>query len=440
MLALDQPKSIAPLISFRIIFGLIACWLSLRMMLLGWVDKFYIQPHFAFRLWGTHWLPELPAMALYSCFFLMAAAGLGIALGYKYKFSAGFFFACFTYVELLDLTHYLNHYYLVALLALLLWTLPAHRAFSLDYPISPNLVKVPALYIWTPRLLFVLVYFFAGLAKLQSDWLVLAQPLRIWLGQLSDFPIFGPLLSKSWLPPVFAYFGAAFDLSVGFFLLWPKSRKYAYFFVISFHLATAALFHIGIFPYLMMACTTIFFSSHFHEKIIATFAQVFNLTLSKLKLELVLPPFQRYFLLSFLLFQALFPLRHHLYTGNVLWQEQGFRFSWMVMLVEKRGYAQFKVVDGQTGKMSWVNNLDHLNEKQEMMMAYQADMLLQFAHYLANYYQKEEGYQNPQVYLDAQVSLNGRPSQRLVDPQVNLAQEKAELFSSPHWLLPFNKD
>jgi len=434
---LDAPKSIAPLLSFRIIFGLLAMVLSTRMLLLGWVDKFYIQPQFAFRLWGCQNLPELPAVGLYGCFVLMILAGLGIALGYKYRLSAGIFFCCFTYVELLDLTHYLNHYYLISLLALLIWILPAHRAFSLDYPISPKSVMVPALYIWTVRLLFVLVYFFAGLAKLQSDWLFLAQPLRIWLSQQSDFPVFAPLLSSSWLPPFFAYLGAAFDLSVGFFLLWSKSRKWAYFFVVAFHLATAALFHIGIFPYLMMTCTTIFFSSQFHEKIISTFATTFNLTLSKLKLELVLPSFQRYFLLFFLLFQALFPLRHHFYSGNVLWHEQGFRFAWMVMLVEKRGYAQFKVVDAQTGQTSWVNNLDHLNEKQEIMMAYQADMLLQFAHYLANYYKKEQGYQAPQVYLDAQVSLNGRLSQRFVDPEVDLAQEKACFWTKPSWILPF---
>ena len=41
-----------------------------------------------------------------------------------------------------------------------------------------------------------MVYVFAGLAKLNADWLLDAQPLRIWLAARSDLPIVGPLLAQ----------------------------------------------------------------------------------------------------------------------------------------------------------------------------------------------------------------------------------------------------
>ncbi|QRK09241.1 HTTM domain-containing protein [Archangium violaceum] len=107
--------------------------------------------------------------------------------------------------------------------------------------------------------------------------------------------------------------------------------------------------------------------------------------------------------------QFLLPLRHLLYPGDVLWTEEGFRFSWNVMLMEKDGMAGFRVSEPSTGKR-WVVS----------MMATQPDMLLTFAHYLARDF-AERGYPGVEVRVDAFASLNGRPRQRLVDPAVNLA-------------------
>ena len=40
----------------------------------------------------------------------------------------------------------------------------------------------------------------------------------------------------------------------------------------------------------------------------------------------------------FLIIQIIFPLRFVLYPGNLFWNEEGYRFSWRVMLMEKMGY------------------------------------------------------------------------------------------------------
>jgi hypothetical protein len=37
------------------------------------------------------------------------------------------------------------------------------------------------------------------------------------------------------------------------------------------------------------------------------------------------------------------PLRYLCYPNELFWTEEGFRFSWRVMLMEKAGYATFKV-------------------------------------------------------------------------------------------------
>jgi hypothetical protein len=48
-------------------------------------------------------------------------------------------------------------------------------------------------------------------------------------------------------------------------------------------------------------------------------------------------------------------------------------------------------------------------------MSFQPDMILQFAHFLENEYQKK-GIENPIVRAEVYVTLNGRKSELLIDP------------------------
>ena len=54
----------------------------------------------------------------------------------------------------------------------------------------------------------------AGIAKLGSDWLIHAQPLKIWLARHADLPGIGPILDEPWLAHVASWAGAGFDLLV----------------------------------------------------------------------------------------------------------------------------------------------------------------------------------------------------------------------------------
>src|SRR5690606_9919756 len=119
------------------------------------------------------------------------------------------FFVLFTYVELIDKTYYLNHYYFISIVGFLLIWLPANRAVSLDARLNPVLAswQVPA---WTVNILKLqlgIVYFYAGLAKINPDWLLEALPLKIWLPARAHLPVIGEWFSQLWVAYAFSWAG-----------------------------------------------------------------------------------------------------------------------------------------------------------------------------------------------------------------------------------------
>jgi hypothetical protein len=135
-------------------------------------------------------------------------------------------------------------------------------------------------------------------------------------------------------------------------------------------------------------------------------------------------------------FQIAFPWRQMLYPGNACWTEEGFRFAWHVMLMEKTGQVDFRVVDDQSGKSWVVSPRQSLTPLQHRMMSTQPDMILSFAHHLEEAW-KKQGYTNVSVYADAWASLNGRPRQRLVSPGVDLSRQR-EGWAPKTWIVPLD--
>ncbi|MHC2993233.1 deoxyribonuclease HsdR [Pontibacter sp. HJ8] len=440
---LTAPVSAAPLAVFRIIFGGMMLGSIVRFVAKGWVHELYVAPKVYFPFYGFEWVKPLGETGMYLLFGLMALTALGIMLGLFYRWSATLFFLSFTYVELIDKTNYLNHYYFVSVVALLLITVPAHRHFSLDVLRKPQLwvSQVPAWTVLIFQLQLGLVYFYAGVAKLNADWLFEAMPLRYWLPAHTHMPLIGPLFDKLWVAYLFCWFGAFYDLTIPFFLSWRRSRLFAYLTVIVFHVLTAMLFQIGMFPYIMMVSTLIFFSAGFHEKILSTLRGIAQVNTPEATVFApVFRPTQGILLsllaLHFLL-QVLVPWRFLLYPDKLFWTEQGYRFSWRVMLMEKAGTAFFYVRDPRNGQETEVYNRDYLTVNQEKMVATQPDMLLQFAHILRDDF-RAEGIPDPEVRAEAYVTLNGRGSRLLIDPKFNLAAA-SESFRHKHWILPFEE-
>lgn len=323
--------------------------------------------------------------------------------------------------------------------------LPAHAYFSIDAKRNPALAfqYIPKWNIDVIKLLLIIVYFYAGLAKLNSDWLVEGMPLRIWLPSKYDLPMLGDLLQKEWVIYSFSWGGALYDLLIPFLLLYRPTRVFAFVMVVVFHVLTRILFPIGMFPYIMIVSATIFFDARLHEAILNKIAQWLKISKSyfdngKEAISKSKKPFIPVFLGAFFLFQIIFPFRHLAYPGELFWHEQGYRFSWRVMLMEKAGYANFKIVDGKTGDQFYVDNTDFLSAFQEKQMATQPDFILEYAHFLRDHFE-QQGYTDVEVYVESYIALNGRRSRPYIDPTVDLAQEK-ETLRNKNWILPFNDE
>lgn len=439
----------APLAVFRIFFGIMMFISIIRFWANGWIDQLYIQPKYFFSYYGFDWVQPWGDFT-YLIFAICAVAALGVALGFKYRLSIIIFFLSFTYIELMDKTTYLNHYYFISCLAFLMIFLPANSYFSFDAYKNPlkGSSKIPKWTIDSIKLLICTVYFYAGLAKLNSDWLFKAMPLKIWLPSKYDLPFLGDLLQQSWVHYLFSWSGAIYDLMIPFLLLYRPTRWLAFALVVIFHVMTRVLFPIGMFPFIMIVSAFIFFDAGIHHRIIQFISKLLRIDYSKVtslstssgnvsgKQNRINRNFAIPVLAVFFSIQLLFPWRYLAYPDELFWTEEGFRFSWRVMLMEKAGYAQFKIKDYDTGEEFSVHNSDFLTPFQEKEMSFQPDFILEFAHFLGNHF-KEKGHKNVGVFVESYVALNGRLSQPYVDPKVDLMKER-ESFKFKKWLLPFN--
>jgi vitamin K-dependent gamma-carboxylase len=431
----------ASLVFFRMGFGLLMLISLTRFWLKGWIEAYYLTPTFHFTYAGLSWIKPwtaygLPAWTLSVHCFLLCMCCVAIALGFYYRWACFLFFIGFSYLELIDKTFYLNHYYAISLFALLMCFLPLDQ--SLSYKIrSP--MPLPRWALIVLRLQVGLIYFFAGVAKINGDWLVLAEPLRRWLPALASTPILGfffTIPATAWL---MSWSGMLFDVGIVFFLMSARWRRLAYGAVVIFHLLTALLFPIGLFPWLMMFMALIFFPADWPLRCLNSFFERFlgrPFVTERAKVFVfpqqakvsVLPFSVSCFLGVFFALQVLMPLRHWAYPGNVLWTEEGFRFAWNVMLIEKTGWVEFHLKDPDSGRQ-WVDQATELTAFQQRMMSTQPDMILQYAHHLLE--KHADTYPGLEVYADSYAALNGRPSQRLIDPHINLRHYGHNVWPKP---------
>ena len=471
----SRPVSAQSAAAFRIAFGALALAAVVRFAARGWIDDLYVAPEHHFTYAGLWWVRPWPDWGMQAHFALMGLAAAGVALGYRYRLSVAAFFLLFTYAELLDKTTYLNHYYLVSLLSLLMIFMPLHRAWSLDARRRPPAegATVPAWVIWTLRAQLGAVYLFAGAAKLNPDWLFHAQPLRIWLSNAApDAPLIGALLRETWTAYAMSWAGAAFDLAIVGWLLWRRSRLWAYAVLAAFHVLTGLLFPaIGMFPWMMIAFALVFLPPDWPRRLLLSKPVRALLPYSRL-----LPSFPRRrksearkrlhpplptrgedaanaagegtaddgaqrapsplpipswrtraaagALALFALAQILIPLRHWAYPGNVRWNEDGYRFSWRVLLTEKHGHVRFRV--RATGEERVVLPEEYLTPLQAERMATQPDMILSTARIIARDYERKGA--EAEVRADAFVAFNGREAARLIDPDADLARIEPGLW------------
>ena len=396
-------------VAFRVAFGLLVTFGQIRFLARGWVDEFYLAPEHHLTYPGFGWVAPLPAPAMYAVTVGLAVLGVLIAVGVRPRLSAALFTLGFAYCELIDAALYLNHYWFVTLAGLLLAVLPA-----------PDGGRVPAFDVWALRAQLGVVYFFAGLAKLNADWLWRAEPLHTWLSARTDRPLVGPWLDEPVVALAVGWAGAAFDLTIVAWLLWRRTRPGAYVVLVVFHLATAALFQIGVFPWVMIAATPIFFAPDWPARVRS------RLGVDDRPLG---PPGESTrrttrtvaIALSVLaMLNVALPLRHYAAEGNVRWNDDGYLLSWRVLLTERSSRVTFDVVDARTGRVREVVPTDVLDEWQAAAATTRADLILATAHLVGETEADLVGHDDVEVYADVFVAWNGRLRERWIDPDVDL--------------------
>jgi hypothetical protein len=437
---LFAPVDIASLVCFRIAFGAIMFWEVWRYLSYGWVERYYITPQFHFTYYGFDWVKPWPGDGMYWHFYALGFLALCILFGFWYRLSAALFFLGFTYVFLLDQAQYLNHFYLISLISFLMIFLPAHRAFSIDALRGARSEVAPAWTLWLLRAQVGIPYVYGGLAKLNGDWLR-GEPMRMWTASGTDFPLLGPWFTDERVVLLFAYGGLLIDLLIVPLLLWPRTRLIAFTMAVVFHVLNSELFSIGIFPWLMIAATLIFFPADWPRRVLGLRPPVESPgqyaraprgapLRSGQKATIAL-------LGIYLALQLLTPFRHLLYPGNVNWTEEGHRLSWHMMLRDKDADVRFFATDPISNRTWEVNPREYLTRRQLGKMATRPDMILQFSHYLAGEL-RQEGFDQIEVRAKVMASLNGRKPQPLIDPTVNLAAQPRTLLPAA-WIVPLKE-
>lgn len=407
---LTAPVDAIGLTAFRVAFGTLMAGQSLKFMFKA--EANWLGPRLLFPYEGFEWVRPWPGLGLHLHCALMALAAVGVAMGVRARACAALFGVLFAYIVLLDQTHYNNHYYLIVLLSGLLAVLGTGGA-------------APRWHVVLLQAQLLLVYTFAGVAKLNPDWLA-GEPLRHWLAARAAGSVLEPLLRLPWLPVAICWAGAAFDLTIAPLLLWRRTRTLALVAAAGFHLTNAFLFHIGVFPWLMLGSLALFLPPEVVRRLVR----------APLPADAPAPTRPLHLALAglYLLVQVALPLRHWLYPGDVAWSEEGHRFAWRMKLRDKQVELNLRARDA-LGREWPVDLASWITPKQREEAALRPLLLWQLARRVREDLEAQRG-QRVEVFVRAHGTLNFREHQQdLIDPGIDLSRATYGAFEAAPWIV-----
>ena len=437
---LFTPSDIASLIFFRICFGVLGVWEIIRFFYHGWVEHLYAKAPFHFKYEYFTWVEAWPGNGMHFHFLVVGVAAFFICIGLFYRISAVIFFLGYTYIFLVERALYNNHYYLICLLGFFLILMPLNQNFSVDTLIWPSIRKnyVSSFWIWIIRFQMSIVYIYGGFAKFDQDWLNGMAPRALIRIGAYETPIFN-IIDYPIVNLFYAWSGLIFDLFIPFFLIYSRTRIYAFFAALIFHIHNIFIFNIGIFPYMAITLTLMYFPTDFPKR----FLEFLKISTKQFEKSEIFAPanqpnsFIRSLVGVYFLWQLIFPFRHLATPGWTAWHQTGHLFAWRMMLVQKNVQMLFEVKNPDTGETRYTDPDDYLNVPQKLKLARNPDMILQYAHYIRDLVIKNAGF-TPELFATIKVGINGREYKYLLKPNLDLS--KLTTFEESYkWVIPFRE-
>lgn len=426
---LYKPIDNAPLIIFRIFFGLLLAIESFGAILTGWVKRVFIDTEFTFSHIGFEWLQALPGNGMYFYYAAMGICGLMVMLGYKYRLSLILFTILWTSVYLMQKSSYNNHYYLLILISLIMIFMPANQYASLDAKKNPVIksLSMPQWCSWVMLLQISIMYFFAAIAKFYPDWFNGNFTKLLFVH--NNYPFVQPILNQHWFHLFIAYSGIAFDFLIIPLFLYYKTRNIAFISALFFHLFNSIILQIGIFPFFALSFIVFCYPPE-------TIRNLFFKKKPKLAFEVISyqsKPVLVWFFIPYFVIQFALPVRHWFIAHDVLWTEEGHRLSWRMMLRARYGDTNFRIVDKETNTLIPYNHRKRLSLKQQNFMSSTPDGIWQMTQIIKKEFAKKN--QEVEIYVDSKVSINEGPYLTFIDPKVDFATAQWNYFSHNSWIL-----
>ncbi|KAF4108036.1 vitamin K-dependent gamma-carboxylase [Onychostoma macrolepis] len=467
---LNRPTDPASLGIFRFLFGMLMALDITQERGLSHLDYKYLDGAPVCRFPLFNFLKPLSMDWMFFVYFVMFLGAVGIMLGCFYRLACLMFISTYWYVFFLDKTTWNNHSYLYGLIGFQLMLMDANRYWSLDGLRNPRKrnAHVPLWNYTMLRTQIFIVYFIAGVKKLDADWVEgysMKYLAHHWL--FDPFKLILPVELISLM--VVHGGGLILDLTAGYLLFFDATRPFAFFFVSYFHCMNSQLFSIGMFAYTMLATSPLFcypdwprhFFGRFPEFLQPILPFVSPAPIPSSSCVYPKPPsgsgeqqeeahaapkpttpsfkhkFRAIFTILYIMEQFFLPYSHFITQGYNNWTNGLYGYSWD-MMVHSRSHQHVKITyrDGVTGEIGYLNPGVFTQSRR---WKDHGDMLKQYATCLSENL-PHFNISDPEIYFDVWVSINDRFQQRIFDPRVDIVKADWSPFRPNSWLMPLLVD
>lgn len=432
--------SAMPLALFRICFGGVLFYEFGRLLWSPVGRARYIEPIFHFKYPFFEWVVAGPEWFMYVVFVIGLASSIFISLGLLYRYAAITAFLTYTYLFLLEISYWNNHYYLYSLFTFVLVFVDANAALSLD-----NLLKkrkphtIPR---WHTRIFsfqIIVVYVFGAISKLVNpDWMSTLSVRTIIANSIARNELELSDQLTELIVQIQTYGGIGFDLFVGFLLIYRRTFLLGVLTSLVFHFSNHFFLTIGSFPFAMVGTLFLFIPERWvnDDNVLGADLNVrsrFPVALTKA------------FLISFTAYHLLMPLRHYFYEGLVFWTGEGKIGAWHMMSGSTAVDATYFYIyetdslSGDTIEIHSLETADFLTTKQRRTLGKWPFLVPEFAKFLK---QEAElvGMRGVKVSADIFVSRNGHRFKPIVPPDVDLATLPRRRFGHNSWVLLYAEE